>query len=85
MQYVAEKDGYATVLSRDEQFDEYLDKGCSIYSVDGEKETLIATPEDGFLTGKTNIGKKISQSSNTDLTSLRSDVDFITMMTGIDL
>lgn len=84
MQYVAEKDGYATVLSRDEQFDEYLDKGCSIYSVDGENETLIATPEDGFLTEKPTLEKK-SQSSNSDLTSLRSDVDFITMMTGIDL
>lgn len=84
MQYVAEKDGYATVLSRDEQFDEYLDKGCRIYSVDGEKETLIATPEDGFLTEKPTL-EKTSQSSNTDLTSLRSDVDFITMMTGIDL
>lgn len=84
MQYVAEKDGYATVLSRDEQFEEYLDKGCNIYSVDGENETLIATPKDGFLTDKPTL-EKTSQSSNTDLTSLRSDVDFITMMTGIEL
>ena len=84
MQYIAKKDGYATVLSRDEQFDEYLEKGCSIYSVDGENETLIATPEDGFLTEKPTL-EKTSQSSNSDLTSLRSDVDFITMMTGIDL
>lgn len=84
MQYIAEKDGYATVLSRDEQFEEYLEKGCNIYSVDGEKETLIATPEKGFLTEKPTL-EETSQSSNTDLTSLRSDVDFITMMTGIDL
>lgn len=84
MQYVAEKDGCATVLSKDEQFEEYLEKGCNIYSVDGEKETLIATPENGFLTEKPAL-EKTNQSSNTDLTSLRSDVDFITMMTGIDL
>lgn len=84
MQYIAKKDGYATVLSRDEQFEEYLKKGCDIYSVDGEIETLIAMQKDGFLSNKPTL-EKVTQSSNTDLTSLRSDVDFITMMTGIDL
>lgn len=36
-------------LSNSNQFDEYLGCGASIYEIDKNKETLIATPKDGFL------------------------------------
>lgn len=49
MRYLAKWKGGCVFLSRDEQMEEFLTKGASIYSVDNDVETLIATPEDGFL------------------------------------
>lgn len=85
MRYMAKKDGYATLLSKDSQFDEFLAKDCEIYSIDdNDNEVLIATPKDGFLRERPTL-EQVQQSSNAELESLRSDVDFITMMTGVDL
>ena len=49
MEYLAKWNGGCVFLSRDTQMDEFLSKGASIYSVENDAETLIATPEDGFL------------------------------------
>lgn len=46
---LAVKNKSGIFLSRDEQMEEFLDKGFSLYIYkNGEKE-LIATPEEGFL------------------------------------
>lgn len=54
MPYLARaKDGSSQIyLSKDTQMDTYLENGCNIYfeNEDDQSETLIATPEDGFLT-----------------------------------
>lgn len=53
MAYLARaKDGNSQVyLTKDAQMDVYLERNCNIYfeNNDNETETLIATPEDGFL------------------------------------
>lgn len=50
MQYLAEKDGCGTFLTKDSQLDSFLLKGCNIVRIDEEgKETIVATPEEGFL------------------------------------
>lgn len=53
MAYLARaKDGSSQVyLTKDTQMDAYLERNCNIYfeNNDDETETLIATPEDGFL------------------------------------
>ena len=53
-EYIAKSpDGLnGTYLSVDNQMDRYLKNGWNIYEFDidaGEEETLIATPEDGFM------------------------------------
>ena len=48
--YVAEKDGSAIFLTKDTQLDMALEKGCNIIKVeDNDTQTVIATPEQGFL------------------------------------
>lgn len=49
MAYLAKWGDTSIYLSRDEQMEQYLEKGASIYREEGEVETLIATPEQGFL------------------------------------
>ena len=39
-------------LSTTEQMDRYLQMGCSIYKRVDEQDTLIATPQDGYLIEK---------------------------------
>lgn len=84
--YIAKIDeNNAIVLSRNEQLDEMLKKGHSIYYIDDESnETIIASPDKGYIVEKPSL-EQISQSSTSEIESLRSDVDFITMMTGVDL
>lgn len=49
-QYTSEEETTIVFLTSGGQMDKYLELGCSIYEVDEEGEqTLIATPEDGFL------------------------------------
>lgn len=50
--YLAKKNNSAIFLSRTEQFDEYLKNGCEIYEIDGDTETKIATPKEGFMIEK---------------------------------
>lgn len=45
--YTAVRDGTGVFLGHQDQITKYLDRGYSIYEVDGDKETLIATPETG--------------------------------------
>lgn len=59
--YLAKWDGGCTYLSRDEQMEPYLSKGASIYREDDGAETLIATPEQGFLVDRPTF--PISESS----------------------
>jgi len=47
--YIAKWEDGSVYLARDEQMEQYLDKGASIYRAEDEVETLIATPEQGFL------------------------------------
>lgn len=84
--YIAKIDeNNAIVLSRNEQLDEMLKKGHSIYYIDDElNETIIASPDKGYIVEKPSL-EQVSQSSTSEIESLRSDVDFITMMTGVDL
>ncbi len=57
--YIAKAGECATFLTKDEQLDKSLELGCSIYEVaEDETETLIATPEDGFLTERPELEKK---------------------------
>lgn len=55
MAYLAKWDDTSIYLSRDEQMEQYLEKGASIYREDGGAETLIATPEQGFLIERPNF------------------------------
>lgn len=61
-------DGSSQVsLCRDSQMEQYLEYGCYIYQQDDEdqsKETLIATPEDGFLVERPTF--PVAQSSETN-------------------
>lgn len=84
--YIAKIDRLnAVVLSKNEQLDEMLNKGYSIYYIDDElNETIIASPDKGYIVEKPSL-EQVSQSSTSEIESLRSDVDFITMMTGVDL
>jgi len=52
MEYIAvyEEANVSVSMTKDTQMDEHLARGAKIYSVEGEKNTLIATPNDGFLT-----------------------------------
>ena len=47
--YSAKWDDGKIYLSDDMQMEQYLEKGASIYREENEVETLIATPEQGFL------------------------------------
>lgn len=49
MAYLAKWDGGQTYLSKDTQMEEYLEKGASIYCESNNHQSLIATPEKGFL------------------------------------
>lgn len=49
MAYLAKWDGGSIFLSRDEQMEQYLEKGAEIYREENGAETLIATPQNGFL------------------------------------
>lgn len=84
--YIAKIDELnAIVLSKNEQLDEMLNNGYSIYYIDDElNETIIASPDKGYIVEKPSL-EQVSQSSTSEIESLRSDVDFITMMTGVDL
>ncbi len=46
---LAVKNKSGIFLSRDEQMEEFLDKGFSLYIYKDGKKELIATPEEGFL------------------------------------
>lgn len=46
--YMAVINGSGVFLSRQEQIGEYLERGSSIYEVEGEREILIASPETGL-------------------------------------
>lgn len=86
LSYQARADGFATFLTKDSQFDYFLNKGCSIYEMSESKERLIATPKDGFLCEKPQIviaEKMITP--NKDNLELRSDIDFLAMVSGVDL
>lgn len=55
MRYLAEWECGNTFISTDSDMDTYLSHGARIYaleSVTSEERTLIATPEDGYLTEK---------------------------------
>ena len=84
--YIAKIDELnAIVLSKNEQLDEMLNNGYSIYYIDDElNETIIASPDKGYIVEKPSL-EQVSQSSTSEIESLRSDVDFITMMTGVEL
>lgn len=47
--YFAKFGNNGIYLTKDEQMEQYLKNGASIYREDGDTETLIATPEKGFL------------------------------------
>jgi len=47
--YLAQWPGGAIYLSSSEQMDQYLGRGASIYQEEDGVQTLIATPEDGYL------------------------------------
>lgn len=49
MAYLAKWGGGSIFLSKDEQMEQYLEKGAEIYREENDTETLIATPEKGFL------------------------------------
>lgn len=49
MLYLAKQNNSIIYLSQDEQMDKYLEKGAEIYSEENGVQTLIATPENGFL------------------------------------
>lgn len=51
-EYIARKDDNQTYLAKDSQMDDFLKNGCNIYMVKNGIETLIATPEDGYLVEK---------------------------------
>lgn len=56
--YVAEKDGSAIFLTKDTQLDMALEKGCNIVRVeDDDTQTVIATPEQGFLEERPSLEK----------------------------
>lgn len=84
--YIAKIDKFnAIVLSRNEQLDEMLNNGYSIYYIDDNlNETIIASPDQGYIVEKP-ILEEISQSSTSEIETLRSDVEFLSMMTGVDL
>lgn len=46
---ISKEDKQGTYLSEDKQMDKYLALGWDIYEEDAGAETLIATPEKGFL------------------------------------
>ncbi len=46
---ISKEDKQGTYLSVDKQMDKYLALGWDIYEEDAGVETLIATPEKGFL------------------------------------
>jgi len=52
-QYMAKlgsgKGSVGVYLSNSNMFDKYLGYGADIYEIEDGKETLIATPKDGFL------------------------------------
>lgn len=84
--YIAKIDKFnAIVLSRNEQLDEMLNNGYSIYYIDDNlNETIIASPDQGYIVEKPML-EEISQSSTSEIETLRSDVEFLSMMTGVDL
>ena len=47
--YLAQWPGGGIYLSSSDQMDRYLEKGASIYQEEDGVQTLIATPEEGFL------------------------------------
>lgn len=83
MTYQARLNDFATFITKDEQLDYFLNKGCNIYEINELGENLIATPKDGFLYKRPQIEKK--ETSNNKLSQLESDIDFLAMMNGIDL
>ena len=52
MEYIAvyENANVSVSLTKDTQMDEHLLRGAIIYAVEGDENTLIATPKDGFMT-----------------------------------
>lgn len=57
--YIAKKDGTAKFLSKDAQMDSALERGCTIERVEDDgTETVIATPEDGFIGERPELEKK---------------------------
>lgn len=42
-------DHFRVFLTEDDQMEQYLASGASLYVTDGSHEELLATPEDGFL------------------------------------
>lgn len=83
MAYYARNDNVGVYLSKTEQMDQYLEKGCSIYeAIENGDDVLVATPEDGYLSEKPTIG----YSGTVDVAEKnRSDIEYIAMMTGVDL
>ena len=49
MEYLAKWSDGQVFLTRDDQMEQFLEKGACIYSYENGVETLIATPENGFL------------------------------------
>ena len=47
--YFAKLGNNGIYLTRDEQMEQFLENGASIYRDENGTETLIATPEQGFL------------------------------------
>ena len=58
--YLAKWENNGIYLSRDEQMDYYLNKGASIYKEEDGVETLIATPENGYLIERPTFPEKQS-------------------------
>lgn len=56
-EYTARKNNEGTFIARDEQMDEFLQKGYQIVEIEGDKERVIATPEEGFLEPRPTIVK----------------------------
>lgn len=57
--YKAKKENSQIYLINSDQMDKYLDKGCDIYIEEDGKDTLIATPKDGYLVEKPIFPKKV--------------------------
>lgn len=57
--YIAKKDGSAKFLSKDSQMDTALENGFDIVKVEDDgTETVIATPEKGFIVERPELEKK---------------------------